>query len=86
MGCRDVIIAKDVEYKKPDMDEEAKKFLKIVKQSEYKIIEQMHHIPAQISLLSLLFNSEPHCKVLLDILNKSDVRHYISVEKFSKII
>ncbi|KAA0037781.1 uncharacterized protein E6C27_scaffold471G00160 [Cucumis melo var. makuwa] len=80
------IIAKDIEYKKLVTDEEANEFLKMVKQSEYKIIKQMHHTPAQISLLSLFLNSEPHCKVLLDILNKAHVGHDISVEKFSGII
>ncbi|KAL4021671.1 hypothetical protein IC575_020477 [Cucumis melo] len=80
------IIAKDIEYKKLVTDEEANEFLKIVKQSEYKIIEQMHHTPARISLLSLFLNSEPHRKVLLDILNKAHVGHDISMEKFSGII
>ncbi|KAA0036950.1 uncharacterized protein E6C27_scaffold86G00300 [Cucumis melo var. makuwa] len=80
------IIAKDIEYKKLVTDEEANEFLKIVKQSEYKIIEQMHYTPARISLLSLFLNSEPHRKLLLDILNKAHVGHDISVEKFSGII
>ena len=51
------IIAKDVEYKKPVTDDEANKFLKIVKQSVYKITEQMHHTSARISLLSFLIQS-----------------------------
>ncbi|KAA0066096.1 uncharacterized protein E6C27_scaffold21G00870 [Cucumis melo var. makuwa] len=80
------IIAKDIEYKKLVTDEEANELLKIVKQNEYKIIKQMHHTPARISLLSLFLNSEPHRKVLLDILNKAHVGHDISVEKFSGII
>ncbi|XP_031737546.1 uncharacterized protein LOC116402435 [Cucumis sativus] len=80
------VIAKDIECKKPVTDEAANEFLKIVKQSEYKIIEQMHNTPARISLLSLFLNSEPHRKVLLDILNKAHVGHDISVEKFSGII
>ncbi|KAA0065724.1 uncharacterized protein E5676_scaffold488G00050 [Cucumis melo var. makuwa] len=89
--CRDQdvempIIAKDIEYKKLVTDEEANEFLKIVKQSENKIIEQMHHTQARISLLSLFLNSEPHREVLLDILNKAHVGHDISVEKFSGII
>ncbi|KAA0034023.1 Gag-pro-like protein [Cucumis melo var. makuwa] len=69
------IIAKDIEYKKFVTDQEANEFLKIVEQSEYKIIEQMHHTPARISLLSFFLNSEPHRKVLLDILNKAHVGH-----------
>ena len=80
------IIAKDIECKKLVTNEEANEFLKIVKQSEYKIIKQMHHTPARISLLSLFLNSESDRKVLLDILNKGHVGHDISVEKFSGII
>ena len=80
------IIAKDVEYKKSVTNEEANKFLKVVKQSEYKIIEKMHHTPTRISLVSLFLNLEPHHKVLLDILNKVYVGHGILMEKFSEII
>ena len=46
----------------------------------------MHRTLAQISLLSLFFNSNPRNKVLLDILNKAHVGRDISVKRFSKMI
>ncbi|PKI44680.1 hypothetical protein CRG98_034929 [Punica granatum] len=41
-------------------EEEAEAFMKIVKASEYKVVEQMAKSPAHISLLALLLGSEPH--------------------------
>ena len=40
--------------------EEANKFLRIIQQSEFKIIEQLNKTPARVSLLELLMSSEPH--------------------------
>ena len=39
---------------------EANEFLKFIKHSEYSIVEQLHKLPAKISLLSLMLNFEPH--------------------------
>ncbi|KAA0061241.1 uncharacterized protein E6C27_scaffold455G00760 [Cucumis melo var. makuwa] len=66
--------------------EEACEFLKLIKQSEYKVIEQLHRTPARISMLSLFMYSEPHRKVLLDILNRAHVGHDISVNALSEIV
>lgn len=46
----------------------------------------MHRTPTQISLLSLFLKSEPHYKILLDILNKTHVGQDIFVEKFNGIV
>ncbi|KAL5137764.1 hypothetical protein HKD37_10G028085 [Glycine soja] len=40
--------------------EEAHKFLRLIQQSEFKVVEQLNKTPARISLLELLINSEPH--------------------------
>ena len=37
-------------------EEEANEFLKFIKHSEYSIIEQLHKLPAKISLLALMMN------------------------------
>ncbi|KAA0038839.1 Gag-pro-like protein [Cucumis melo var. makuwa] len=66
--------------------EEACEFLKLIKQSEYKVIEQLHRTPARISMLSLFMYSEPHRKVLLDILNRAHVGHDVSVNALSEIV
>ena len=41
-------------------EEEANEFLKFIKHSEYSIVEQLHKLPAKISLLALMINSDPH--------------------------
>ena len=65
---------------------ESLEFLKLIKRSEYKVIEQLHRTPARISILSLFMYSEPHRKVLLDILNRAHVGHDISVNALSEIV
>jgi len=40
--------------------EEANEFLRIIQQSEFKIIEQLNKTPARVSLLELLMSSKPH--------------------------
>ncbi|XP_073223495.1 uncharacterized protein [Cicer arietinum] len=67
-------------------NEEAQEFLKIIKQSEYKIVDQLKHTPTRISLLSLLMNSESHRKLLMKILNEAHATHDITVDKFGGII
>ncbi|PKI44915.1 hypothetical protein CRG98_034697, partial [Punica granatum] len=46
-------------------EEEAGAFMKIIKASEYKVVEQMAKSSAHISLLALLLNSEPHREALM---------------------
>ncbi|PKI78940.1 hypothetical protein CRG98_000652 [Punica granatum] len=49
-------------------EEEAEAFMKIIKASEYKVVEQMAKSPAHISLLALLLSLEPHREALLRVL------------------
>ncbi|XP_022764236.1 uncharacterized protein LOC111309440 [Durio zibethinus] len=65
---------------KPVSEREVCEFLKLVKHSEYSVVEQLNKMPARISLLSLLLNSEPHRNALLKVLNQAYVAHNVSVE------
>ena len=56
--------------KKEISAEEAIEFLRIIQQSEFKVIEQLNKTPARISLLGLLMNFEPHRALLVKILNE----------------
>ncbi|PKI75194.1 hypothetical protein CRG98_004418 [Punica granatum] len=49
-------------------DQEAETFMKVIKASEYKVVEQIGKSPAHISLLALLLSSEPHRDALLKVL------------------
>ena len=60
--------------------EEASEFLRIIQQSEFKVIEQLNKTPARVSLLELLMSSEPHRALLVKVLNEAHVAQDISVE------
>ena len=53
--------------------EEASEFLRIIQQSEFKVIEQLNKTPARVSLLELLMSSEPHRALLVKGLNEAHV-------------
>ncbi|KAH1205593.1 hypothetical protein GmHk_16G046264 [Glycine max] len=57
--------------------EEAGEFLRIIQQSEFKVIEQLNKTPAKVSLLELLMSSEPH----RDFLVKVDIRKSVAGRK-----
>ncbi|PKI73788.1 hypothetical protein CRG98_005821, partial [Punica granatum] len=52
-------------------EEEAEAFMKIMKASEYKVVEQMAKSPAHISLLAFLLDSKPHREALLRVLTSA---------------
>ena len=60
---------------------EANEFLKFIKHNEYSIVEQLHKLPAKISLLALMLNFEPHKEVMLKVLKQSYFLHNASIEK-----
>nr|KYP36696.1 hypothetical protein KK1_042162 [Cajanus cajan] len=74
------------ERKKEVSDEEASEFLKFIRQSEYKLIDQLNHTPARVSLLSVLMNSESHRKLLMKILNEAHVSNDITLDTFGGIV
>ena len=53
--------------------EEASEFLRIIQQSEFKVIEQLNKTPARVSFLELLMSSEPHRALLVKVLNEAHV-------------
>ncbi|PKI41508.1 hypothetical protein CRG98_038110, partial [Punica granatum] len=54
-------------------EEEAEAFMKIIKASEYKVVEQMAKSPAHISLLAHLLGSEPHREAVLRVLTAAQI-------------
>ncbi|KAH1241628.1 hypothetical protein GmHk_07G019170 [Glycine max] len=66
--------------------EEASEFLRIIQQSEFKVMEQLNKTPAKVSLLELLMSSEPHRALLVKVLNEAHVAQDISVEGFEGIV
>ena len=66
--------------------EEAGEFLRIIQQSEFKVIEQLNKTPARVSLLELLMSSEPHRALLVKVLNEAHVAQDISVEGLGGLV
>ncbi|XP_031405687.1 uncharacterized protein LOC116214419 [Punica granatum] len=54
-------------------EEEVEVFVKIIKASDYKVVEQLAKSPAHISLLALLLGSKPHREALLRVLTAAQV-------------
>jgi hypothetical protein len=53
--------------------EEADEFLKLTKNSEFSVVEQLKKTSARISLMSLILSFEPHRNALQRVLNESNV-------------
>jgi hypothetical protein len=63
-GKKVVDAIKDMEINKPVSEEEANEFLKLMKHSEYSMVEQLKKTSARLSLMPLILSSEPHCNML----------------------
>ncbi|MCI54218.1 gag-pol polyprotein, partial [Trifolium medium] len=57
-------------------------FLKIIKKSDYKVVDQLGQTPSKISMLSLLISSEAHRSALFKLLNAAHVNQDITVDQF----
>src|ERR1051325_7209136 len=55
--------------------------LKIIKRSDYKVVDQLSQTPAKISILSLLKSSEAHKMALLKFLDNSYVAEDITINQ-----
>ena len=67
-----------VEASKQEMEE----ILKIIKKSDYNVVEQLGQTPSKISMLSLLLCSEAHAKALITFLKTSHVPQETPADKF----
>ncbi|PKI60743.1 hypothetical protein CRG98_018863 [Punica granatum] len=67
-------------------DQEAEAFMKVIKASEYKVVEQMSKSPAHISLLSLLLSSEQHRDALLKVLTAAQVPKNTTPERIEETV
>ena len=75
-----------VPMNEPVIKKEAEEFLKFIKHSEYSIVEQLHKLPAKISLLALMMNFEPHREAVLKVLKQAYVPHNASIEKIDRLV
>ncbi|PKI74512.1 hypothetical protein CRG98_005089 [Punica granatum] len=67
-------------------EEEAEAFMKVIKVSEYKVVEQKGKSPAHISLLALLLSSELHRDALLKVLTAAQVPKETTPERIEETV
>ena len=63
----------------PVSEVETNEFLKF-------IVEQLHKLPAKISLLPLMLNSEPHKEAMLKVLKQAYVPHNASTDRINRLV
>lgn len=68
--------------KKAVTEEKIVEFLKIIRKSEYTVVEQLNRMHAQISIQGLLMASGGHRSALFKVFNEAHVPHNISLDKF----
>jgi hypothetical protein len=54
-------------------EKESNEFLKLIKHSEYCIVDQLKKTPTKISLMSLILSSKPYQNALQKVLNEAYV-------------
>ncbi|PKI42437.1 hypothetical protein CRG98_037168 [Punica granatum] len=67
-------------------EDEAEAFMKIIKASEYKVVEQMGKSPAHTSLLALLLSSELHQEALLKVLTAAQISKVTTPERIEETV
>ncbi|XP_050909572.1 uncharacterized protein LOC127123393 [Lathyrus oleraceus] len=74
--------------KEPEVvqSEDVVEFLKLIKKSDYKVVDQLHQTPSKISILSLLLNSQAHREALLKVLAQAHVTQSITVDQLDGVV
>lgn len=60
--------------------------LKLIKRSEYRIVDQLLQTPSKISIMNLLMNSDAHREALMKVLGQAYVEQDVTVGQFGSII
>ncbi|KAI5419197.1 hypothetical protein KIW84_043391 [Lathyrus oleraceus] len=68
---------------KPNDDDEV---LRLIKKSEFNMVEQLLQTPSKISVLSLLMNSKAHREALQKIFEQAYVEHDVTMDQFDHIV
>ena len=66
--------------------QEIEEILKIIKKSDYNVVEQRGHTPSKIAMLDLLLCSEAHAKALVKFLKTAHVPQETSVNQFEDCV
>ena len=81
-----VDLDKELEVNKPVTEEETNEFLKLMKHSEYCIVDQLKKTLAKISIMSLILSSELHQNALQKVLNEANVPQDIEQKAMKHLV
>ena len=62
------------------LEKEVDDILKIIKMSDYRIVDQLLQTPSKISILPLLMNSSAHRESLMRVLDQAFVESDLSID------
>lgn len=65
---------------------EVEEFMRIIKKSNYKVVDQLNQTPSKISMMSLLLSSGAHMDSLMRVFNVTHITKDITVEQFDDAI
>lgn len=60
--------------------------LKLIKKSDFNMVDQLFHTPSKIFVLSLLMSSKAHREALQKVLEQAYVDHDVTVDQFDGIV
>ncbi|KAI5437577.1 hypothetical protein KIW84_023625 [Lathyrus oleraceus] len=66
--------------------QEMEEMLKIIRKSDFDVVEQLGHTPSKISMLSLLLSSESHASALIKFLKTAHVPQETSVDQLENYV
>src|ERR1044072_3555677 len=69
-----------------NINSDFEEILKLIKKSEYRVVDQLMQTPSKISILSLLLNSEAHREALMRVLDQTYVDHDVTTDQFGGIV
>jgi len=83
----EVAPAKNVNQSSGDnTDSDLDEILKIIKKSDYKVVDQLMQTPSKISILSVLINSDAHKETLMQVLEQAFVEHDVTASQLERIV
>lgn len=66
--------------------QEVEKLLRIIRKSDYKVVDQLSQTPSKISILSLLLCSETHRNALVKLLSFDFVPQDITINQLEGVV
>ena len=68
------------------LEKDVDDILKIIKMSDYKILDQLLQTPSKIFILALLMNSSAHRESLMRVLDQAFVESDMPIDQFSSVV